>query len=65
MTVILRRVVGHVYVVCERRSDGKWIIEVSDAMSGEVTEEERRSALEEVLAEISSLRTALWKELGN
>jgi hypothetical protein len=63
MTVILRRTVGHVYVVIERDDAGNWSIEVSDAASGKVTDEEREAALQEVLKEMSKLRALVWGEL--
>lgn len=63
--MILRRTIGHVYVVIERDESGRWSVEVSDAASGKVTEEERKEALREVLRELSTLRQLIWKELGN
>lgn len=65
MTVVLRRTVGSIYVVIERLADDTWKIEVSDAISDAVSEEERREAIEEVLKEMSTIRSLLWKELGN
>lgn len=63
--MILRRTVGHVYVVIERDEGGRWSVEVSDAASAKVTEEERQEALREVLRELSTLRQLIWKALGN
>ena len=64
MTVVLRRRVGDVYVVVERKDDATWTIEVvAEAFQQEVTEAERKAALQAVLSELSSLRQHVWEEL--
>lgn len=63
MTLILRRTIGVVHVVAEQGDDGSWTIKVSDGLSREVSEEERREALETMLEELSSLRAQVWRDL--
>jgi hypothetical protein len=65
VTVILRRRLRDIYFIAEQRPDGSWVIEISDALSEPVSEEERREILQSVLNELSSLRAQIWKELGN
>lgn len=52
---------GGVYVTAEFY-DGKWHINVTDVRSHPVDEATKRTAIEEVLRELSSLRGHLWHE---
>jgi len=60
MTIELRRRVGDAYVVAEQLEDGKWKLEVTDAMSNPIDGPPRERALEVVMAEISTLRSHIW-----
>ena len=62
MTIELRRRVGDAYVVAEQSDDGTWKVEVTDHLSNPITGPARESALEAVLAEISTLRAHIWRE---
>lgn len=65
MTVILRRRLRDIYFIAEQKPDGSWAIEITNALSEPVSEEERREILQSVLDELSSLRGQVWRELGN
>ncbi len=64
VTVILRRRLRDIYFIAEQKPDGAWTIEISNALSEPVSEEERREILQSVLDELSSLRAQVWRELG-
>lgn len=61
---VFRRRVGDVFVMAEF-ADGEWHIEVTDAASRPVSDALRRSALLDVMRELSSLRGHIWRELGH
>jgi hypothetical protein len=63
VTVILRRRLRDVYLIAERKSDGTWTIDISDALSGPVGDEEKKEILESVMEELMSLASKIDKEL--
>lgn len=65
MTTFRRRI-GNAFVTATRQDSGEWQVAVTDTFYQPVSDEVRRTALDAVLAEISSLRTHIYHdELGN
>ncbi len=61
----LRWRVGDVFVVISGDPQSSWHIEVVDNFYKSVTDEKRREVLEQINAELSSLRRFIWhNELG-
>ncbi len=52
---------GGVYLVAEHYN-GAWHVTVTNAASQPVTDEQRHNAIEEVMRELSSLRSHLWHD---